>query len=93
MSPPVMPVISTNVSPQCDWLPHDWLVPATEAGTFPVRTEIQLYTADQVALADKIDQFASDATYYQAQAYRAGRIAEAISWDTLKPKYMEILQS
>lgn len=87
----MMPVISTDVVPQRDWLPADWLVPVTETGTFMARTTIQNYRASEKALAAKIDQFASDAEYYQAQSYKAARIADTISWETLKPQYLEVL--
>ncbi|WP_029925466.1 glycosyltransferase [Nocardia otitidiscaviarum] len=81
-----MPVIMPAVSPN-DWLPSEWLVPATHAGRFTARVPVDLYTVDHEALASKIDQLATDTDFYGKAAALAGDIADQMSWERLKPMY------
>jgi glycosyltransferase involved in cell wall biosynthesis len=87
-----MPVIAPAVSPTIDWLPNDWLIPATHAGSFVAHTTVDLYTTDAVALAAKIDQMASDPAYYRDASARALGIAKQLSWAELKPEYERVLR-
>lgn len=86
-----MPVIMPAVSPN-EWLPAEWLVPATHEGRFTVRVPIDLYTVDHRALAAKIDQFASDSTFFAEGCAKAQQLAKERSWDALKPEYERALQ-
>lgn len=52
-----LPVIMSNIDPNNKVLPKEWLVQAKHAGTFMTRTEIDLYSVDHNALADKIIEF------------------------------------
>jgi glycosyltransferase involved in cell wall biosynthesis len=84
-----MPTIMTAVSPN-EWLPADWLAPATRAGQFMAKARIDLYSADVRALAAKIDQFASDPQFYAASAETAGRMAKELSWAEQRPVYEKV---
>lgn len=81
-----MPVIMPAVSPN-EWLPGEWLVPATHAGQFSVRVPIDLYTVDHKALAAKIDQFATDSAFFTRAHGHATQLAKELSWATLKAAY------
>ncbi|WP_280473283.1 hypothetical protein [Nocardia asiatica] len=81
-----MPVIMPAVSPN-EWLPADWLVPATREARFQARTLIDLYTVDHRALAAKIDQFATDPQFYAESETAARDMAKRMSWEALKPEY------
>lgn len=50
-----LPVIMTDVEPNDYLLPDEWLVPVTKNGEFMTRTNIDIYEADEMALAKKID--------------------------------------
>lgn len=53
-----LPVIMPDVDPNDKVLPKDWLVPAKKTGSFMARTEIDLFSVDRQALADKIIKLA-----------------------------------
>jgi glycosyltransferase involved in cell wall biosynthesis len=86
-----MPVIMTNISPNKQWLPAEWLVPATRTSTFMAFNQIDVFQANHVALAAKIDQFASDDGFYAAAKTRADELAKELSWDNLLPEYEKVL--
>lgn len=88
-----MPVIAPAISPNVDWLPADWLVPATHAGTFTAHTSVDLYSVDHQALAATIDHMAGDTTYYRQAAEQATTIGKQLSWDNLKPEYERLLSA
>lgn len=87
-----MPVIMPAISPN-DWLPHEWLVPAERIGEFTPRTRVDIYGCDPKLLAKKIDEFAGMSTA-QAKAHNliANGLADRISWQTLAPKYAQVLR-
>lgn len=90
-----MPVIMTDISPNNQFLPNNWLIPASEIGTFDTRPSvtIDMYGANPQALADKIDQFYNMSTSEMwFENIEAGKLAETVSWQTLAPKYREELQ-
>jgi glycosyltransferase involved in cell wall biosynthesis len=86
-----MPVIMTDVDPNNRWLPAEWLVPATQAGEFMAFNPVDVFTADPVALAAKIDQFASDRDFYVTAKTQADELAQQLSWPELKPLYEKVL--
>jgi hypothetical protein len=83
-----MPVIMPNISPN-EWLPTEWLVPASHSGTFWAHNEINIHTADTHALAALIDRFATDQQFYQNAKAKAADLAKTMSWDNLLPDYLE----
>ena len=87
-----MPVIMPNISPNNIWLPKEWLVPAAKTGSFLAKKRIDIYEADLVSLATKIDQFCN-ASFYNSASDLALQIANSISWDNLKDTYLKILTS
>lgn len=85
-----MPVIMSNISPNSEFLPREWLVDAEKKDVFAPRTTIDIYGCDPVALAQKIDQFYNlDAEYMREENLIANRLAQDISWQEMKPKYEE----
>lgn len=83
-----MPVITTNISPNNSWLPEEWLVPANHEHSFNAKKRIEVFQADPIALAEKIDQFC-DKEFYSNAVARAAEIKKIISWETLLPDYYE----
>lgn len=86
-----IPVIMPDVSPNDTMVPTEWLVPATRTGEFHVRQTIELHTVDHAALADRLDQFATDSAFYRRSTDCAMALADANSWRTLKPVYERVL--
>jgi glycosyltransferase involved in cell wall biosynthesis len=86
-----LPVISTAVSPQLDWLPSDWLVPASKVGEFRAKQLIDLFTVDHLALAAKISQFACNPVFYRQASEQALGIAKRLSWSELRGLYEKVL--
>ena len=88
-----MPVIMPNIDPNNTWLPPDWLVKATEAGTFQAKQPVTYYRTDPEALAAKIDQLATDPDFYYGSCKHAQMVAYSLSWPVLKPRYEQCLAS
>lgn len=89
-----LPTIMTDISPNNQFLPKHWLVPATKIGEFTPRTTISIYEADAKALAAKIDWFATlDEETMLAENAIANNLAESISVEKLQPKYMAFIES
>lgn len=88
-----MPVIMTNISPNNFLLPPDWLIPSEKIGQFEPRTVVEIYGCKPQDLADKIDSFAnSDEETTKIQSNVADAIAQQISWEEMKPRYIEALE-
>jgi hypothetical protein len=86
-----MPVIMPDIEPNNYLLPKEWLVPAYKTDTFKPRTYVDIYTVDEVALQSKIYELRSK--NIQELSQLANSIADTISWTTLRPKYIEVLES
>jgi glycosyltransferase involved in cell wall biosynthesis len=86
-----LPVFMTNVSPNNQILPQDWLVESDPIGTIRTKVRINLFEANNVLLAQTIDKYMSvnDKTNYKQQAYELGfnNFAPGI----LKEKYSELI--
>lgn len=81
-----LPVIMTDVSPNNRLLKRDWLVPVRRSGHFMARVSIDVYSADEKSLADKIDQFNKmDLTKEKEYALQIAK--DNFSHEVLKPKY------
>lgn len=85
-----MPVIMPDVSPN-EWLPTDWLVPAGWQKRFLAKQHVDVYGVNPIDLARKIDQFATDPEFYLKARDEAQRLRAEYSWETLKPRYEEVL--
>lgn len=87
-----MPVIMTDISPNNQFLPEHWLIPAQKIAEFTPRTTIDIYDSNPVALAAKIDQFAEmNESTMLANNKLADDLADKISWDKMKLKYLKVL--
>ncbi len=89
-----MPVIMTDISPNNSFLPKHWLLPAVMVNQFTPRTVVDIYSADPQDLARKIDEFYNFSEEQMlAQNQQAQNLAESISWDTMRPKYLEAFEA
>lgn len=86
-----MPAIMPAIEPNTDWLPSEWLVPAVKQGSFMCKQRVDYYSVDVLELAHTIDRFASQPDLYVKARDEASRLRDEYSWDTLKPRYLEVL--
>lgn len=88
-----IPVIMTDVSPNTEVLPPWWLVSATKTGEFMTRTMIDIFTADERALAAKIQGLCELDAQAAAGEYLAARnLGDALSWQRLAPVYEAVIE-
>ena len=87
-----MPVIMTDIEPNNLWLPKEWLVPAKFIATFNCKKPVDVYEANTLDLADKVDLFCNDIFYNEA-VNKARQIKETISFEALLPKYYEVFEN
>lgn len=85
-----MPVIMTDIEPNNHLLPKEWLVPATTTQSFTPRGKVDIYDVDIPLLTEKIDWMRSQNIGQLSE--QANQIAETISWDTLKDKWLKALE-
>lgn len=85
-----MPVVMTNISPNYNFLPSDWLAHADLEGSFMAHTTVEYYKASVESLIQKIVKF-KDPLYMQKANGMANNLADKISWANLKIKYEELI--
>jgi glycosyltransferase involved in cell wall biosynthesis len=87
-----LPVIMTDISPNKQFLPAHWLVPARKINRLAGYTAIDVYEADAKLLATKIDWFSalSKKDIY-TENHLADKLADKISWKTMLPRYQEFI--
>ena len=86
-----IPTIMTDVSPNHDWLPGTWLVPARQTGAFRAKQFIDIYSPDVAHLAEKIQLFACSEDAYGQAKKTARHLRLRLSWDALKPHFEKVL--
>lgn len=86
-----MPVLSTDISPQGEFLPPDLLVPAPQRRQIMTRAMIGVHEADPVALAARIDWLYEHPFRFTELSTWAGEWGDAHSWEALRPLYDAVL--
>lgn len=86
-----MPVIMPDIDPNNRWLPEEWLVPAKITDQFEARSKVDVHSVRPFDLADKIYHFAKMKNF-GSQATKAKKIADGISWETLRPRYLKVFE-
>jgi len=86
-----IPAIMTDIDPNNTWLPREWLMPAYQTGAIRAKQFVDVYQADPIGLAVKLEQVISDADWYADAKRTARQLRYRMSWDTLKPYYQEVL--
>lgn len=87
-----MPVIMPEIEPN-QWLPKEWLIPASHKTSFMAKNRVDVYGTPAIALAARIDQFASDPRFYWAAQQYARDLARSLSWGSLKPIYEQTFKA
>ena len=86
-----LPVFMTDISPNNQILPSDWLVSSSKVSTLMTRVKLDVYEADVTELAKKIDRYInSDKKLQKEKALTIG--FENFDPSILKDQYLEILE-
>lgn len=80
-----IPVIMTNISPNYDKLPSEWLCDSIYKGEFFAHTHVKYFDADIDSLVEKIENLDIIKANEQADD-----IAKSISWTVMRPTYQSI---
>jgi glycosyltransferase involved in cell wall biosynthesis len=86
-----LPVFMTDVSPNNQILPQEWLAQCGKTGSFQTKAEIDIFNANPEHLGFIIDEYmkTKDKTSIKEKAFNLGY--ENFSSDILKDKYLEII--
>lgn len=86
-----MPVLMTDIEPQNEFLPHEWLMPYATVGQIMIKTNVQVYNTTPQILANKISEVAGrNITGWSRQA---DEIASRRDWRVMHSKYEEMFCS
>ena len=84
-----LPVIMSNISPNNELLPADWLVDAEKMGEFMTRTMIDIYKTNPQLLAQKIDWMSGqNMSMMKQEAFSVGK--NNFDQNILRPKYQSL---
>lgn len=86
-----IPVFMTDISPNNAILPSSWLVESTMIDRFKTKSLVDVYSVNPKKLARVIDDYIKDSNKLQIKnnAYQIG--LDTFSVETLKQKYIEII--
>jgi glycosyltransferase involved in cell wall biosynthesis len=86
-----LPVIMTNVSPNNDILPSEWLVEAAKTAEVQFKGLVDLYETEPQKLAELVDKFVNeyDIQSEKQKAFNLGY--NTFSPDVLKDKYLSLI--
>lgn len=87
-----LPVLMTNISPNNEILPPEWLSRASEIKTFNAKRLINVYAVDAPMLAMKVDSYMNmeDKTPLKEIAYHTGY--SKFSQNSLKQNYLDLFE-
>ena len=86
-----LPVFMTDISPNNQILPNDWLVSSSKVSTLMTRVKLDVYEADVKELGKKIDRYVnSDKKLQKEKAATIG--FENFDPSILKDRYLQILE-
>ena len=87
-----LPVLMTNISPNNEILPPEWLTRASEIKTFNAKRLINVYAVDVSVLAMKVDSYMNmeDKTSLKEIAYHTGY--SKFSQNFLKQNYLDLFE-
>lgn len=88
-----LPVFMTNISPNNNVLPKEWLASAEKINRFKARVDVDVYDVDPEKLAKLIDNYMNSKNKI-AEKQKAFSIAyDIFSTDVLKDKYINLFNS
>jgi glycosyltransferase involved in cell wall biosynthesis len=86
-----LPVFMTDISPNNEILPSEWLIPSEKISTLMTRTKLDVYEADPKELARRIDAYIDSNN--KAEKEKAATIGfENFDSSILRNQYLQILE-
>lgn len=86
-----IPVIMPDISPNNDWLPGRWLVPARVRDFIQTKTLIDVHETSPFGLASRIDLLANDDAEYNLALRQVRDVVKCYNWQQLSDHYREVL--
>lgn len=83
-----IPVLMPDISPNNHLLPKEWLYKAKRTGSFTPRTTVDLYEPIIDSVRERVEWVKEN---IEQESKKASDIADTISWDTLKDRWLNIL--
>ena len=87
-----LPVFMTDISPNNQILPKEWLVDSRKINTFKARTMIDVYEADPEKLANLIDNYINSKNKTEMKSNAFNIAYDNFSVDVLKDRYINLLK-
>jgi len=87
-----LPVLMTNISPNNEILPPEWLSRSSHVRTFNAKQQVDIYAVDPTVLAAKIDSYIAmeDKTSLKQIAYMTGH--NKFAPNSLKQNYLDLFE-
>lgn len=86
-----LPVLMPDISPNNQWLPKSWLVPAKKIDERMLSTTVDIYDADVDELASLISRLRNGRAMYWRYKQQVAGMQKEYAWPKLVPKYLETL--
>lgn len=88
-----IPVLMTDCSPQSSFLPPEMRLGCYRGGTLRSQLgPIQTYDATPMGIAQRIDELVNNPEQVAQLSKEADRLAESISWETMRGKYKQAFE-
>jgi glycosyltransferase involved in cell wall biosynthesis len=86
-----LPVFMTDISPNNQILPKEWLARSSRIGTLKTRASLNVYSADPRRLGGMVDEYMSDDGKSRDKQMALDLGLKMFSPDILRDKYLEIM--
>jgi glycosyltransferase involved in cell wall biosynthesis len=86
-----LPVFMTDISPNNQILPKDWLVKSDKIGEFKTKLMVDIYEASQEKLAKSIDNYFNNINIYDSKQKAIEIGFNNFSVEVLKDKWLKVI--
>lgn len=86
-----LPVFMTNISPNNQLLPTDWLIQSKQIGRIKTRTLLPVYEANPRLLAESLDSYMKDINMARDKEKAFAIANQLFSYDALFDKYISLI--
>jgi glycosyltransferase involved in cell wall biosynthesis len=86
-----LPVFMTDISPNNQILPHNWLVSSNKIGEFKTKSMVDVYEANQEELAKSIDNYFNNINIYDSKQKAIEIGFNNFSVEVLKDKWLKVI--
>ena len=86
-----LPVFMTDVSPNNQILPREWLVKSDKIGEFKTKSMVDIYEANHEELAKSIDNYFNNINIYDSKQKAIELGFNNFSVEVLKDKWLNII--